>query len=323
MSRPADDNPTLRRQLLSGMQRLRSLVEPEGAALPCDPVDWRQPHRLNTASAELLRLFAAKLAMGLTKGLEALTGQPFNASVVSLCERYAASLYEQVEQERPTQYYLPLTAAGGKGHVGFLRMSLETAGLLVGYVLRDPEAQIGKSERISPLGETILLDAVAALADALEAGFAEYGQARLEKTEHLIYRDWPVRFNDLEDLCEFNFCAVCGQAELSITLILLDEIVAPIVGLTGPFGRAEEKKDNPDRIVKRMYDAPMTVAALLSDTLMTLNDVMTLAAGDVIVLDRKITEPLDVQVNGQRCFTAWPAVVNGRYALAAAETKNR
>lgn len=315
------DNPALRRQLLGSMQALRSRVEPEGEAPSCAAVDWRIPHRLNADRAEWLRLFSAKLAVGLQKAFDALTGQPFTVAAEPAQERYAVELYKQVEQERPKMYYLPVTAAAGKGTLGFLQVTLETAGRLVGYVLRDPEAELGKEERLSPLGETILLDTLSTLADALTAGFAEYGQSKLEKTDALIYRDWPVRFSDLEDLCQFDFTAGCGQTMLPMTLIVMDEVVAGTAGLTPPFGRAEDKKETPDRIVKRMYESPMDVTAMLSRSLMTLNDIMTLSVGDVVVLERKITEPLDIQVNNQPCFTAWPAVSDGRYALSVAETK--
>lgn len=316
-----DSNPNVRRQLLGSMQALRSLVEPEGAVPPCETVDWRHPHRLNADAVERLRLFSAKLAVGLQAAFDSLTGQPFTVATEPVKERYAVELYQQVEQERPQTYYLPVTAAAGKGHIGFLQVSLETAGRLVGYVLRDPEAELGKDERLSPLGETILQDAMGSLADALAAGFAEYGQSRLEKTDALIYRNWPVRFSDLEDLCRFDFNAGCGQVVLPVTLIVMDEVIAGIAGLTPPFGRTEDKKENPERIVKRMYESPMEVTAMLSRSLMTLNDIMTLSAGDVVVLERKITEPLEIQVNGQPCFTAWPAAFDGRYALSVAETK--
>jgi len=321
MSAVLNSNPMFRRQLLSSMQALRSLVEPEGNPPPCEAVEWRIPHRLNAEAVERLRLFSAKLATGLQTAFDTLTGQPFTVAAEPVKERYAVELYRQVEQERPNNYYLPITAAAGKGHVGFMQVSLEAAGQLVGYVLRDPEAGLGKDERLSPLGETILQDALGSLADALAAGFAEYGQSRVEKTDALIYCDWPVRFSDLEDLCRFDFAAGCGQSVLTITLVVMDEVVAGIAGLTPPFGRIEDKKENPDRIVKRMHESPMEVTAMLSRSLMTLNDMMTLSVGDVVVLERKITEPLDIFVNGQPCFTAWPAACDGRYALSVAETK--
>ena len=66
----------------------------------------------------------------------------------------------------------------------------------------------------------------------------------------------------------------------------------------------------------------MEVSARLSSAMITLNDVMTIRKGDVIVLDRKVDTPVDVLVNGQICFQAWPAQHAGRSAIVVAESNN-
>lgn len=304
------------------MRMLRSLVDPEGPAPNADPVEWTIPHRLRRESIESLTLFAAKLAGQLEKSLQLLSGQPFEVTAESIQECYAERLLAAIHLEQPQTYYMPLTQTG-KGHAGFISLPFETASVLVGCMLRDPEAQIGRDGQMSLLAESILMDAAAALADAIVSGFSEYGTAKLEKADRLIQTDWPVDFHALEDLCQFEFKAVCGKTALTMTLTVLDETIADIAQIEGPFGRIEEKKDNAERIVKRMNESPMRVAALLSSALMTLNDILSLETGDVVMLDRKITEPIDVLINGQTCFYAWPAAHAGRRALMVADQTTR
>ncbi|NLW84150.1 MAG: FliM/FliN family flagellar motor switch protein [Phycisphaerae bacterium] len=308
--------------LIKAMQAMRALVEPEGPAPEVETVDWRIPHRFSQESAISLKSLAAKLAGHLEKCLDNLSGQPFEMTVEGIHERYAEQLYLHVSQQQPPMYYLPLTQAG-KGHIGFIRLPFETAAILVGCMLRDPDAEIGKDGQMSSLAESILTDAAAGLADAVAKGFDEYGVGTIDKAERLVYLDWPVRFRDLEDLCEFEFKAVCEQVTLNVTLTVMDEVIAEIAQLKGPFGRAEEKNEQSDRIVKRMHDAPMAVAALLSSGLMALNTMLTLETGDVVILDRKITEPIDVLVNGQPCLRAWPAAHDGRCAMLIADEQWR
>lgn len=311
-----------RQTLLETMQQMRSLVEPEGAVPDAEPVDWLVPRRLGQDSRESLMFLAAKLGGHLEKSLHLLSGQNFEAAVKGCHERYADRLYMHVTQQQPKNYYLPLTQEN-KGHIGFISLPFETAAILVGCMLRDPEAEIGKDGQMSSLAESILTDAAASLVDAVTKGFEEYGQKPIAKEERLVFIDWPVRFRDLEDLCEFEFNAVCGNITLKMTLTLLNEIIADIAQIKGPFGRAEGKREESDRIAKRMYETPMSVTALLSSALMTLNDVVSLEEGDVVILDRKITEPIDVLVNGQLCFCAWPASHIGRRALLIADEKSQ
>lgn len=322
MSQPFGDKPTTRKNLLETMRQMRSLVDTEDPSPVAEAVDWSIPHRFRQEAIDSLTLFASKLTGHLENTVAVLSGQPFKLTVEGVREQYAEWLYDQVILEHPKTYYLPLTQTG-KGHIGFISLPIETAAILVGCMLRDPETQISRDGQMSSLAESILMDAAAAIAEAIDKGFSEHGKTGIEKTERLVYGDWPVRFHNLEDLCRFEFKAACGKTELSITLTLLDEIIADIAQIDGPFGRIEDKKDNSDRIAKRMYEAPMSVTALLSSSLMTLNDILTLEEGDVVMLDRKVTEPIDVKINGQSCFCAWPAAHAGRRALLVADEKNR
>jgi flagellar motor switch protein FliM len=322
MSQLHADIPVTRQLLLDAMRKMRSLVEPESPAPEAALVDWRIPRRLHAGSVEQLKLLAAKLAASLEKSLNNVSGQAFEVTAEDVKERYANHLFEHVMQDKPKVYYLPLIQAA-KSHAGFISLPFETAAVLVGCMLRDPEAQIGKEGQMSSLAESILTDAAIALAEALTAGFKEYGLAALDKTDQLVYIDWPVRFHDLEDMCEFHFKAVCGKTTLTLTLSVLDEIIADIAQIKGPFGKPEEKKGNSDRIAKQMHNASMGVTALLSTSLMTLNDILTLEEGDVVILDRKTGDPVDVLINGQPCFCAWPVACTGRRALLVADEKNR
>jgi len=267
-------------------------------------------------------MLAAKLAGQIEKCLGSLSGQTFVTTAEGFHERYADRLCMHVTRQQPKTYYLPLTQAN-KGHIGFISLPFETAAILVGCMLRDPEAQIGKDGQMSSLAESILTDAFAALADAVAEGFSEYGQKDIDKDERLVYIDWPVRFRDLEDLCEFEFKAVCDNVTLTMTLTLLDETIADIAQIKGPFGRAEEKREESSRIAKCMNEATMGVTALLSASLITLNDILSLEENDVVVLDRKITEPIDVLINGRTCFCAWPTSHRGRRALLIADERNQ
>ena len=314
------DNPITSDRLLATMQKMRALVEPETHVPDAEPVDWVVPHRLNSDGREALMLFGVKLAACLEKALNTLAAVTFDVRAEGIYERCAGQLYSEVIQQQPQAYYLPVTQPG-KGQVGFIRLPFDTAALLVGCMLRDPDSQIGQDGQMTSLGESILLDAAVTLTEAMAGGFAEYGCPPVEKTDRIVYMDWPVRFCDLEDMCEFRFEAAGQSAKMTLSLTVLDEVIADIARIKGPFKQSADTTQDAARILKRMHDAPMQVTALLSSALMALRDILSLEEGDVVILDRSITESLDVHVNGQHCFCGWPAAHRGRLALQMADEK--
>lgn len=57
------------------------------------------------------------------------------------------------------------------------------------------------------------------------------------------------------------------------------------------------------------------VTVVLGKADMTMHDLSGLAAGDVVVFDQKVTQPLDGLVAGARKFRAWPGAVGDRAAV--------
>ena len=62
----------------------------------------------------------------------------------------------------------------------------------------------------------------------------------------------------------------------------------------------------------------MEASVWLSPSMMAFQDILTLEKGDFVLLDHKVTTPLNVQINGQECFKAWPAQSAGRGAIVLA-----
>lgn len=300
-------------KLFDLMNRMRSLVPAEGPQPACSDIVWTEPHHYSDDQKEQLAAIGEKLAACLQKTFQYYCDENFAVRHDGISEHLAAMLAADIKPSRKNWYFLPLTATD-KSHAGFAELSFESSCTLVGQMLRDPEAQIGQSGELSALEESILLDIVQSLTDAVIDEAAMY-QVRLLRADQLVMGDWPVRFRDLEDMTRFSFSAQCGKASLSIAYCFRDEMFDPAVGIQPVVYTADELSKFPERVIARMQDAAMEVSARLSSAMMTLNDMITLEKGDVIVLNRKTDTPIDVLVNGQMCFRAWPAQHAGRTAV--------
>lgn len=299
--------------LLHVINRMRSMVEAEPQSPACQEINWRQPHHYGADQKDKLADINQKLAACLQKTLQYYCDEAFSVRADGLSEHFAGSLAAEVKQSRKNWFFLPVMLAD-KSQVGFLELSFESAASLIGQMLRDPEAQIGQNGEMSALEQSILLDILTSLTDALVDELALY-QIKLSRAEQLIYGEWPVRFRELQDMIRFGFSAECGQTGLSVGLCLLDEVADPALGLVRAVHSPEEIKKYPERVVGRMQEASMQVTAQLSSAMMTLSDILSLEKGDIVVLGQKSDCPLVMLVNGQMCFKAWPARHNGRIAV--------
>jgi flagellar motor switch protein FliM len=305
--------------LVALMNKMRSMVPADQAPPECSEIDWSIPHHHGEDELEILNTFTNKLAAYIQGTLQRFCDDNFEAKVKKTSEHFACFLVNEVNQNESKSYFLPITVAD-TGHVGFIELSFESSTKLIAQMLCDPEAEIGAEGEISSLEESILQDIIFALVDSIIQGFSEYNVASLQKTDQLICGEWPVRFRGLEDMTKVSFEAKCPTVEIEISLYLLDQVVAPLVGGKTSDTSPELLKKMPERIVGCMQEAPMEVSAQLSSAMITLNDVMTIQQGDVIVLDRKVNDPVDVLVNGQTCFQAWPAQHAGRSAIVVADS---
>jgi flagellar motor switch protein FliM len=236
----------------------------------------------------------------------------------AVTEHYASVLAEQIDRDSSNHYFLPLSMSGKKG-VGFVGLPFETCTRLIAQTLRDPEGQIGEEDRLSALEKSILGDILSAVTDSLREGFSVYGEIVLEKGDTIVHGEWPLPFQQLEDMCQISFQAGDAETRLDISLYLLDEVVDSVAGVPTVRTTPQQRHKMPEQVIECMADAVMEASVWLSPSMMAFQDILTLEKGDFVLLDHSITTPLDVQINGQACFKAWPAQSAGRGAIVLIE----
>ena len=68
-----------------------------------------------------------------------------------------------------------------------------------------------------------------------------------------------------------------------------------------------------------MRRAPVQVKAVVCESNIHFRELVELQPGDILLLGKKIREPMDVLVNGQFCFQAYPARQQNKMALVITE----
>ena len=79
--------------------------------------------------------------------------------------------------------------------------------------------------------------------------------------------------------------------------------------------QARGDKEYTEIIESIINKAPMPVKAVLGKSVISVSDFINLQVGDIIRLDRKVEDELDVYVGNIRKFTALPGASGDQYAV--------
>jgi flagellar motor switch/type III secretory pathway protein FliN len=305
--------------LLTVMNQMRSLVPPETPAPECEIISWTVPHHFTAEAQTIILDFSNKLGIHLQQMLQELCDSDATVSFTGMTEHFTTVLFSHINQERKDCYYLPVKA--GRNTVGFLELPYETCTKLIALMLKNPQAEIGREGELSPLEESILMDVAGPMADAMINGFIRQGGQQVTKADLPVKGGVLERFGDLDDACQLSFEITGSSGTLLCSLYMLDELIDPLVGIAKVDRSPETLRKMPERVIECLQDVSMDVSVRLSAAMMDLHDILMLEKDDVLVLERKISMPADVLVNGRHCFDAWPARHNGHGAVVMTEPK--
>lgn len=111
--------------------------------------------------------------------------------------------------------------------------------------------------------------------------------------------------------------AIAGTICLCLPYLLMEPVVSKLTAFVWFSGapRADARSEE-DRVRACLQDVPVVVIAELGGAELTLSDLLGLAAGDVVVLDRDVRDPVLVRVGNRIKLSARPGTHRGRMALS-------
>ena len=275
--------------------------------------DWTIPHHFNPEQLAALDALGARIADQIREAFAVLCPGEFDVTVTSIEQGFANTMAEAVSSQQQGYYFVPFTDQDN-AQCGFAAISPQTAGTLVGHMLRDTESQTEEDKKFSQLEESILLDITVSLIDVFANTLKENGTVAIRRASQFVKSDWPVDFRGTEDLCTISFSIAHPNGPVDVAFTIISDILNPAVGI-----KQSQKKPTAEQlsnlIMERLYEAPVKVVAQLCSSSIALSDMMNVAPGDVLLLGNKMNKPFKVLLNGKPSLWASPAALRGKYAL--------
>lgn len=316
MTSALKDKTLTREKLQRLIDQAQHLVAPAGAEAQASDFDFTQSHHFGPKHLSIFESFAKKLEFQIQRTFETLCQGEFDIRAASTSQHYAVALAERVKTQQKKDFFLPF-AIDQQPQSGFLSCTPTTAMALVGYILRDTDFDSQQRE-LSDLEESILLDVTTAIGEAINTAFHLAAGPAFQLANRFVVGDWPLQCVGLEDLFSIDIAITGPQNPMELNLTVLASAMDSILGIQTKPGPKPSAKELSDRILRTMHQAPVELVARVTQSTMSLNDVMNLAPGDILVLNKKTVSPLDLLINKRPCFKAFCAKSSGKYAVVIA-----
>jgi len=278
--------------------------------------NWNQPHCFDRKQLNKLDDFTKRVAREIAVKFVDFCHNEFNVTVVSTTQHFAAELVDQALDSGQDDYYLAFGT--DQDHLcGLISIPTKTAFIWATQLLGDPESDEENSGReLSQLEESLLLDLLSALIEAFSQKILDFQPAK-----NIVRRLFPLELNDTEELCKIVFDVKKTDRESSTEayILVLCSRLESIVGKTTEAVGRFSAEDISKAILGHMRQMPVCITAQLASTVLTLEEIMSLEVGDVLLLDRKVNESIELIVSGRTAFRGRPAKSAGKHAVVITE----
>ncbi len=277
--------------------------------------NWNQPHYFDRKQISRLDEFTKKVARAMAIKFVDFCHSEFDVTVVSTIQHFAAELVDQAMESGQDDYYL-VFGTDQDHPCGLISIPTKTAFVWATQLLGDPESEEDSGRDLSQLEESLLLDLLSALVGAFSQKTWDFQPAK-----NIVRRLFPLELQGTEELCKITFDVKKTDQEKgseAYILILCSKLESAV-------GKAEQTvgdfsvEDISKAILGHMQQMPVYITAQLASTVLTLKEIMSLEVGDILLLDKKVSEPIELITSGRTALLGRPAKLAGKHAVVITE----
>lgn len=308
------NNNLTREKLRQLINAVKQHVKAEEPKVDATEYDWQEPHHFSLEQLDGLESYIKRFEGRIASCLEGLCQVEFEVTAGSLTQQFTKSFAERIAKEMKDNYFLSFTTKEERP-CGFIAVSTETASAIIGQVLRDSNVTANEDKKLSELEESILADTLGTLVETISGEFERSGCSSIHRASRLVKGEWPFVTLGFENLTSIDFLIKHADIEQKVKLTIFSFLVEPALGMKSVASSEVSPSKTYNAIMQKVHKVPIEVTAELYSASMTLNDIMNLSAGDILLLEQKVRDPIKVLFNGHEGFTGYPAQSSGKYSL--------
>ncbi|MHC4739226.1 MAG: FliM/FliN family flagellar motor switch protein [Planctomycetota bacterium] len=283
--------------------------------------DWHQPHYFNNDKLEKLGDFSGKIASAIAEKFAELYNNNFTVTVTSTTQHFAKELLEQNQNNKQNDYYLSFGTEPDTP-CGYLSISRQTAIDLVTQLLGDTKSEEDQDRTFSELEESLLLDILSRTIEAFSNSDSIYD---FLTDKSIVKEQLPFEMQGIEELCKitFSIAKTGSKNSFEVHMLIFCDKLAAAIEETAQTNSQFSPEDISNAVLEHLHKMPLCVTGQLASTHLTFEQIISLVPDDILLLDKKIDESIEVIIQDQIVFRGWPAKSAGNYAVAITEINNK
>lgn len=306
-------------------QRIQQLLAAVGSRPPEDNTqvqttdyDWHRPHYFGSEQIKKLDDFAKILATAIAGKFTSLCQSDFSVTVVSITQHFAAEFCNETSDSKQ-EYFLGFGTNRAQ-LCGVVGVPNETAVVWARQLLGESETEGESDKDLSQLEVSLLSDIASGIIEVLSGSYESFD---FRPVDSFVKGELPLKLSGSEVLCKIAFNVKGADSEnasdayLLILCSELDFVAGKTESIGGP--NALSPEEVPKAILQHIEQINVNVTAQLSETQLTFDQILNLQVNDILVLGRRVNEPIELKVDGRRVYRSWPAKSAGQYAVVFKE----
>ncbi len=315
MSNELKNNLT-REKLLQLLAAVGSQRPDDDSNVETTEYDWHQPHYFSDYQLKKLDNFTERVAIAIAKKFTALCQTDFNVTIDSTTQFFADKFLEQLSNDKSQNsenYYLAF-GADQQQPAGFISIPNQTAMTWTTQLLGDTDSEENTNRELSQLEESLLLDIASSAVDAFSGSYVGFN---FLPAKSIAKKQLPLELHGTEILCKIAFKVQQADSDNASEayILILCEKLEPALGKTSQDDSKFSNEDISKAITERLEQMSVPITAQLACAVLTFEEIMELRPGDILLLDKKTNEPVELIVEGHTLFRGRPAKSAGKYAV--------
>jgi flagellar motor switch protein FliM len=290
---------------------------PDSENIETEEFSWNQPHYFNSTELEKLNQLLEKIVAKTSDQFSSLYQTECEVSLHSNEQFFAEQALDNNYESDKIYYY----SAFGKhsyGLCGMIAFPCETAKELTSQLLGEDSGD--KEEKLSELEESILLDISGSFIKAINKANRKFA---FEIPGWISRNTIPLKVKDYEPMCQLTFEVGKKGAEnpSQVPLLILSSQLKEGLGNNISSEGNVDKKQLKKAIEERIKEMNVTLTAELDSPTLSFEEIMNLQAGDVLILDKNVDQPIEIKAEGITICSAKPVQCSGYYGAAVTKMK--
>jgi flagellar motor switch protein FliM len=278
--------------------------------------NWHQPYYFSSDQLKKLDNFTKKVAQSCAERFTQLYNSDFKVTITLTTQHFA----DELIASKDNQGDCCLTFSSEPDQpFGFVGIPEQTAIVWATQLLGDSDS-VEKSDRnLSQLEESLLLDIACSIVEAFSDSCEDYD---LHPGSEIIRSPMPIELNATEELCKITFSVEKTDSEkpFEAYFLILCNKLRPVVGQNVQAGENSSSETLAKAMLGYVHKLPVSITTRLASAALTLEEMMSLHVDDVLLLDRKVNEPVELTIEGKTIFRGQPAKSDENYAVVITDS---